>query len=122
MPTVLIVDDESSILDIASAILEKNGFTVETAASIEEAEKRLALEGIDAALIDIVFPGRGGVELLMRLRDERPELPVVIMTGKVRTDSEPFRQLVQQFGAKSILTKPFSSTELTAALRQVMGL
>lgn len=121
MNTVLIVDDEESIQYIASAILQKSGYRTVSVETADEAEKAIAEGDIDVALIDVVLPGRGGLDLLMSLRVQKPDLPVIIMSGKVETDTELFGKLVGQFGAKSILSKPFSANDLTSAVAAVLS-
>ncbi|HCM26419.1 MAG: hypothetical protein A2Z99_16075 [Treponema sp. GWB1_62_6] len=116
MSTILIVDDEQSILDVVAAILERERHVTFKAHDAEGAMSVIARGGIDAALVDVVLPGRGGLDLLMEIRKDYPDLPVIIMSGKVRTDSRPFTTLARQFGAKGILPKPFTPKELIESL------
>jgi CheY-like chemotaxis protein len=121
MSTILIVDDEESIRDVAAAILEKQGHKTVRAADAEEAVAVIGKGGIDLALVDVVLPGRGGLDLLMQIRADYPALPVVVMSGKVRTDASPFRTLAHQFGAKFVLSKPFTSRELAESITMALG-
>jgi CheY-like chemotaxis protein len=93
MSTILIVDDEESIRDVAAAILEKQGHATVRAADADAAFAAIEAGGIDLALVDVVLPGRGGLDLLMQVRADHPTLPVVVMSGKVRPTpprSEPW--------------------------------
>jgi CheY-like chemotaxis protein len=121
MSTVLIVDDEESIRDVAAAILEKQGHQTVRAADAEEAMAAIEKGGIDVALVDVVLPGRGGLDLLMQIRSDHPALPVIVMSGKVRTDASPFRTLAQQFGARYVLSKPFTSRELADSINTALN-
>jgi DNA-binding NtrC family response regulator len=121
MPTILIVDDEESIREVAAEILKKAGFTIRTAADAAGAEAIIASEKVDAAVFDVVLPGRGGLDLMMQVRADYPKLPVVVMSGKVRTDSPPFAALVQQFGGKMILAKPFTPKELVDSVNTALA-
>ena len=121
MSTILIVDDEESVLAVTAAILEKRGYTTIQAKDVENAERLIALGGVDLVLVDVVIPGRGGLDLLMRLRAEHPKLPVVVMSGKIRTNTDPFRTLAEQFGARCILPKPFTADELTDSVASVLN-
>jgi DNA-binding NtrC family response regulator len=116
MKTVLVVDDEESILEIAAAILDRGGFKAVCVDSVDAAEHALENGGIDLALIDVVLPGRGGLDLLMTLRGRQPQLPVVMMSGKVNTGAEPFGKLVSQFGSKSVIAKPFTAQQLLSTI------
>ncbi len=121
MSTILIVDDEESIRDVAAAILERQGHTTVRAGDVDEAVDAIKAGGIDLALVDVVLPGRGGLDLLMQIRSDYPALPVVVMSGKVRTDASPFRTLAKQFGARFVLAKPFSSRELSDSVTAALG-
>lgn len=116
MSTVLIIDDDSTIQDVAEAILTRKGYTILKALDTVQAEEFLSSMPIDLILLDIVLPGQGGLEYLMDLRKRYSSISVIIMSGKVRTDLSPVKKLVQQFGAECILSKPFTAEELTNAV------
>jgi len=120
MSTILIVDDEESILDVVSAILERNSYSVVKASNVDQAEAALDKGGIDAVIADVVLPGRGGLDLLMGIRTHSAHIPVIVMSGKVRTGADPFRHLATQFGARCILAKPFTAEELLEAVEGVL--
>lgn len=120
MSTVLVVDDEQSILAVTSAILEKHGYRTIGAASAEDAERQLEAGGVDVVLLDVVLPGRGGIDLLMGIRQKTPSLPVIVMSGKVSTTAAHFVQLASQFGAKCVIAKPFAAQELVEAVASVL--
>jgi len=121
MSTILIIDDDSTIQDVAEAILKKQGHSVLKALDTMQAERYLSSSCIDLILLDIVLPGQGGLEYLMDIRNRHPNISVIVMSGKVRTDLLPVKKLAQQFGALCILSKPFTAPELiesvTAALK-----
>lgn len=121
MSTILIVDDEESILAVTSAILERQGYTTIKAENADAADTILDKGGVDAMIVDIVLPGRGGLDLLMNLRQHNPTIPVIVMSGKVRTGADPFRLLAEQFGARHILAKPFTGEELVSAVKSVLA-
>lgn len=121
MKTILVVDDEQTILDITSAILEKFKYTPLTASTADKGAKLIEEGGIDLALVDVVLPGRGGLDLLMEIKDKHPQLPVIIMTGKIKVHNDPFTNLTTQFGAKAVLPKPFTPDELLKVVQSVLG-
>jgi two-component system OmpR family response regulator len=121
MQTVLIVDDEQTITAVAAAILKRKGYEALTAYDAESAEKTLAESTVDLVLLDVVLPGRGGIDLLMSIRNAHPKIPVIIMSGKVSTDADPFRKLATQFGAKCILAKPFTAQELLESISAILS-
>lgn len=123
MGTILIIDDDSTVQDVAEAILKRQGHSILKALDTLQADRYLAATTIDLILLDIVLPGQGGLEYLMDIRNRYPGISVIVMSGKVRTDLFPVKKLAQQFGAVCILSKPFTAAELqeavAAALRNV---
>ncbi len=116
MGTILVIDDDSTIQDVAEAILKRKGHSILKALNTLQAERFLSDKHVDLVLLDIVLPGQGGLEYLMDIRNRYPSISVIVMSGKVRTDLMPVKKLAQQFGAVCILSKPFTATELTEAV------
>jgi signal transduction histidine kinase/ActR/RegA family two-component response regulator len=115
--TILMAEDEESVRHVAACILEHYGHRVIEAAS-GEAALALGLGGpdpIDVLVTDIVMPGLGGVELARKLREARPELPVVYVSGY------PFERLdLDALAAnEEFLQKPFTGETLSAKVAQV---
>ena len=111
---ILIVEDERGIADFLEHALESEGFATASAADGEEGE-RLALAGdVDLVLLDVMLPGRSGLDVLATIRERRPELPVILLTalgqkGDVVTGLDR--------GADDYITKPFDLDELLARVR-----
>ncbi len=117
--TVLVVDDEAVVRDIASRALERKGFAVIAAANGDEAREMLAgYPGISLVLLDIRIPGRGGVEILEEIRGGRPELPVVIVSGF--PEQQTMRQL-PGLVVSGFLAKPFKASELVLVVETAIG-
>jgi DNA-binding NtrC family response regulator len=117
MSTILLTDDEPVILRSYRRVLERNGFQVETADCGEAALEVLARDGIDVLVTDVWMPGIGGIELLRRVRQLRPTLPVIIMTG--RQDAEDARQAAQR--SATYLLKPVLAQELIDILHRLIA-
>jgi PAS domain S-box-containing protein len=117
--TVLLVEDEESVRVFASKALEKQGYRVLQARHGRDALLRLAEHDgpVHLVITDIVMPEMGGGELARRLAGERPEVPVLFMSGY--TDDE-----VAQRGLgteQGFLQKPFTSDGLARKVREVLG-
>lgn len=111
---MLVVEDEPGIVDFVRRGLEAEGLRVQTAHDGIEGE-RLALRGsFDLVVLDLMLPGRGGLEILARLRRERPALPVIVLTARGEVED---RVAGLDAGAVDYLTKPFSLAELVARVR-----
>lgn len=78
---VLVVDDEEQFLKSFSKRLEMRGMRIETAMSGEEALQRAQGKDFDAIILDLVMPGMGGIETLKKLKEENPDLQIIILTG-----------------------------------------
>ena len=105
---------------MAARHLREAGYTVVEARDGSEAWQWFQRQPsrIDAVVADVVMPRMTGTELAARLRDERPELPIVLMTGYTPADLLA-RGLEVSHG--EVLTKPFSRETLVAAVRGVLG-
>jgi DNA-binding response OmpR family regulator len=111
---VLLIEDEPGIVDFVSRGLEAEGFAVEAALDGIEGE-RLALSGsFDAIVLDLMLPGRGGLEILGSLRRAQPTLPVIVLTARGEIED---RVAGLDAGAGDYLLKPFSLAELVARVR-----
>ena len=116
-PTILIVDDEESILQSLSGLLLDEGFEVITANNGYEALKMIDAESPDLVLLDIWMPGIDGIALCERIVTFRPDVPVVVVTafGSMETAIAALRA-----GAYDFLPKPFTVDALTRKVRSVL--
>jgi DNA-binding response OmpR family regulator len=111
---ILVIEDEPGIVDFVRRGLESEGFVVEVALDGIEGE-RLALSGsFDAVMLDLMLPGRSGLDILASVRKARPRLPVVVMTARGEIED---RVAGLDAGAVDYLVKPFSVAELVARVR-----
>lgn len=110
--TVLVVDDSVSVRKALERILTPHGYHVRMADSAEQALTMLQPVP-DLVLADILMPGLSGMDLARRLRDEQPELPVLLMSGVV---DEITQQDARHVGAHHVLKKPFTPSELLPAI------
>lgn len=118
-PTVLIVDDESAILDMLTTNLEIAGFKCLTAENTKEAYEQLYNEKPDLILLDWMLPDTSGVEFAAHLRkvDIGAELPIIMLTARNKEDST-IKAL--DSGVDDYITKPFSTRELISRIRAVL--
>jgi two-component system NtrC family response regulator len=119
METVLIVDDEKNYPLILSAVLEEEGFEALTAYSGEEALSVLKNSDVDLVLTDMKMPTLDGIELLERIKEKDPGLPVIMMTahGTVEKAVE-----AMQKGAYNYILKPFDNERLVIYVNKAIQL
>ena len=117
--TVLVVEDEESILEMLRYGLERFGFSVHCVGSGEEALAEATHERPDLVLLDLMLPGMDGLEVCRRLKGSREtaDIPIVMLTAR---DSEADIVAGLEIGADDYLTKPFSPRVLSARLRAVL--
>jgi DNA-binding response OmpR family regulator len=116
MSKILVVDDESDIVDLAELYLKSDGFEVTRAKSGSEALESLAAGAPDLVLLDIMLPGMDGWEVCRRIR-AASEVPVVFLTAR----GDPVDRVVGlELGADDYVVKPFHGRELVARVRAVL--
>jgi two-component system cell cycle sensor histidine kinase/response regulator CckA len=117
--TILVVEDEDAVREIAERILSQSGYQVLPAASPAEALDRYAgrLDRIDLVLTDALMPGMSGSELIDRLREIRPGLPAVLMSGYTAS-TLPGGQTMSS--TTPLLRKPFTAPTLLKQLRRTL--
>ena len=114
---VLVVDDEESILRLASYSLEREGYEALTAADGNEALATIEAERPDLVILDLMLPGVDGIEVCRRLRLAGNHVPIIMLTAR---DDEIDKVLGLQLGADDYVTKPFSPRELVARVYSVL--
>ncbi|MEX2653717.1 MAG: response regulator transcription factor [Acidimicrobiia bacterium] len=113
---ILLIDDEPRVRQVVSAYLEREGFRVDQASDAAEARALLARTPPDLVVLDVMFPGASGLDLLAEMR-ETSELPVILLTARAE---ESDRVAGLELGADDYVVKPFSPRELVARVRTVL--
>jgi two-component system cell cycle sensor histidine kinase/response regulator CckA len=114
---LLLVDDEPSVRRSTGKLLASLGYVVETAGSGEEALDLLGRGQVDLLLTDLAMPQMSGTELADRIRQQRPDLPIVFMSGNL--DSEQLRAEIAE-GQAVFMQKPVTLATLASCVRQVL--
>lgn len=115
IPSVLIVDDETGILESLGILLRNAGFATHTARGGRAGLEQLTLLQPDIVLSDVRMPDVGGVEILAAARQQDPDTPVILMTAQATLQSA--MQAVNE-GAFYYIQKPFRNDELLAILKR----
>lgn len=116
---ILIVDDESDLVELVSYNLEKEGFSVDSALDGEQALLKVKGNTYDLLMLDLMLPGIQGMDLCRIIRNDPKtgSLPIIMLTAK----GEEFdRILGLEMGADDYVTKPFSPRELVARVKAVL--
>ena len=116
---ILIVDDEPNIVVSLEFLMKKEGFEVAVASDGDEALARVASFAPDLVLLDVMMPKKSGFEVCEALRADpaRAGLKIVMLTAKGR-DTEVAKGLA--LGADAYVTKPFSTKDLVARVKEIL--
>ena len=118
LPRILFVDDEKDIVAEVAEYLVYEGYDVATAGNGWEALELHKSRPADVVITDWLMPGMGGNELIRRLRETEPDLPILVMTGHTTFGDD---QDIVAEGASVVLKKPIDLRELTERMRQMVG-
>ena len=120
--TILLVEDEELLRAGVQEVLEIQGYKVITAPDGEQALACLAAEPIDLIITDLVMPKMDGVDFVKQLREIKPDLPVIVVSGSTRNIMQRYGiDSIQVPGANASLPKPFKSVDLIEQVRQLLA-
>ena len=116
-PHILLVDDDLRLRGLLETYLKREGFEVSAAGNAEQMERALRDRPVDLMVLDLMLPGRGGLDICRDLRAEQNSLPVIMLTAK---GDDIDRILGLELGADDYLPKPCNPRELVARIRAVL--
>jgi len=114
---LLIIEDDKALALVMREGLEKRGFSIDISNTALDGGEKAVVNSYDAILLDLNLPDRDGLELLTFLREEKLEIPIVIITAR---DEISERAYGLNSGADDYVTKPFDFVELEARIRAVI--
>jgi DNA-binding response OmpR family regulator len=112
--TILLVEDDERISEPLLRVLGTEGFEVVHTASGNEGLDALVTKHPDLVLLDLTLPDVDGLDVCRKIREERPELPIIMLTARAE---EADRLVGLELGADDYITKPFRLAELVARIR-----
>lgn len=115
-PRVLVVDDDSTVREVVTRYLEREGFVVDASGDGAEALEWALRDPPELVVLDLMLPSLDGLEVCRRLRTTAP-VPVIMLTAR---DEEGDRIAGLELGADDYVAKPFSPRELTARVKAVL--
>jgi DNA-binding response OmpR family regulator len=111
---ILVIEDEPGIVDFLERGLRAQGFDVISAMDGSAGATAAVENEVDLVVLDLMLPGKSGLDVLATLREDKPGLPVIVLTALGEVEH---RVAGLDAGAVDYLTKPFSLTELAARIR-----
>ena len=114
---ILVVDDDDGIRKLVKQYLSQNNFLVSTANSAEDAEKKIELFKFDLIVLDVMMPGKSGIEFISENKN-KIQTPIILLTAK----GEPADRIQGlEIGADDYLPKPFEPKELTLRIESILN-
>ncbi len=114
---ILVVDDEEALVRLISYNLAKEGFSILTSFDGNEAWQIIKAEKPDLLVLDLMLPGKDGLEICRDLRKDNIDIPIIMVTAR---DEEIDKILGLELGADDYMTKPFSVRELSARVKAIL--
>lgn len=115
---ILVVDDSGLARRMTRKILEELGHEVEEASDGAQALERYVLNRHQVVLLDLLMKGMYGVDVLIKLKQINPELPVIVATADIQRST---REQVKEAGAVAMINKPVSKDELLDVLTLILA-
>jgi DNA-binding response OmpR family regulator len=115
-PSVLVVEDESSIASFVALYLKNAGYAVRTASTGGDALQQVASEEPSLIVLDLMLPDIDGIEVCKRVR-QRSDVPILMLTAR---DEDVDKIIGLEVGADDYLTKPFNPRELVARVKSIL--
>ena len=115
---VLLIEDEPNIIEAIRFILSRDGWVVHTHSDGTTAFDKIAEKQPDVIILDVMLPGRSGFDILHDVRSvsDRPDVPVLMLTAKGQSKD---RTRAEELGVSKFMSKPFSNTDVLAAVREL---
>ena len=128
---ILIIDDEKDVRIVLREVLQRAGYEALVAADAREGLDKLADEGIDLVITDVIMPGMDGVATVEKIREGYPDVPIIVISGGGNVapmDYEPgaistsaYLASATNAGADRTLTKPFERQELVKVVDELLS-
>lgn len=117
MKKILLIDDDDSMRLLLERVLKRAGYEVTSCDDGRKGLKEIRRAGsFDLIVTDIVMPEVEGIDVILQVRQENPDIPVVAISGGGRNSPHTYLQMAVKLGANVMLAKPFSNEELLLAV------
>jgi len=113
---ILVIDDNSELRSAVRLMLETAGYHVEEAVNGAEGIRQFVASPADLVITDIMMPEQDGVETLLQLHADFPQVPLIVISGEAAEHLD----IAREFGATHVLAKPFRMSDLVAAVQEAL--
>ncbi|MDH3231476.1 MAG: response regulator [Alphaproteobacteria bacterium] len=120
MGRILVVDDEELVRETLCHMLEDAGYEVFEATNGNEALQAFEEQKIDVVVTDIFMPEKEGLETIAELRQRKPDVKIIAVSGGGGDGKLDYLDFAKRFGAISVLTKPFLREQVLSAVKAIL--
>lgn len=121
MASILIMDDDEQIRTMLRMLLEGSGYKVVEAHDGTQGIRLFREDPTDLIITDIIMPDKEGIETIMELKRDFPDVKIIAISGGGRSDPEEYLYLAKKLGAQRTIAKPFEKEDLLKAVRELVG-
>jgi len=120
MSRILVIDDDDQIRAMLQQVLQREGYEVIEAADGKPGMRLFRERGAELIITDIIMPEKEGLETIMELRRDFPEVKIIAISAGGRLEPNQYLDLAKKLGAQVTLIKPFEREELLAAVHGLL--
>ena len=120
MAEILIIEDDDEVRELLGVLLSRLGHSVHEARDGREGIHRFRTAPADLVITDLIMPHKEGLETIIDLRNEFPDLKIIAISGGSRDSRENYLKTAELCGASRIFHKPFDNNELLAAVEELL--
>ena len=120
MARILIIDDDEQVLDMLYESLTREGYDVLRAPNGEQGLRLYRQEPVDLIITDIIMPEKEGIETIIELRKDFPDVKIIAMSGGGRIVTKDYLHLAKIFGVQRTFKKPVAREQLLDAIKALL--
>lgn len=120
MARILVIDDDNDVRAMIGQTLEHAGYTVVLACDGNEGIKSFRADPTDIIITDIIMPEKEGIETIIELRRDFPDVKIIAISGGGRGGAGGYLSMAEKLGAQRSFAKPFSRVELLDAIKELL--
>jgi DNA-binding response OmpR family regulator len=120
MARILIIDDDAQVLEMLRHTLERQGYEVIGASNGKEGLRLYREKPADVIITDLIMPEKEGIETIMELRRDFPQVKIIAISGGGRIGPEGYLKIAKKLGAMYTFTKPVPREELLGVVRELI--
>lgn len=121
MASILIIDDEPLMQDMLFQMLNQESWQVTVAKTSTSAMELIKTQDFDLIITDIIMPDVEGFEIIMFLTEEKPDIPIIAISGGARISPTSYLKIAEKMGARFVFEKPFKKDEFLNAIKECLA-